>query len=62
MVDTGLSKSRSEARRLIQQGGVSVNDEKVTDFARVFTLADLDADGALIIKKGKKGYHQIKTN
>ena len=62
LVETGLAKNRSEARRLIQQGGVSVNEEKVTDFARVFTSADFDEDGALVIKKGKKGYHQVKAD
>ena len=62
LVETGLAKNRSEARRLIQQGGVSVNDEKITDFSRIFTSADFDADGALVIKKGKKGYHQVKAD
>ena len=61
LVDTKLAKNRSEGRRLIQQGGVSVNGEKVTDFARVFTNADFDAEGAIILKKGQKGYHQIKA-
>lgn len=61
LVETKLAASRSEARRVITQGGVSVNDEKVTDFAKVYTVADLDADGCLLIKKGKKGYHQIKV-
>lgn len=61
LVDTKLAKNRSEGRRLIQQGGVTVNDEKITDFARLFTTADFDEEGALLIKKGKKGYHQIKA-
>ena len=60
LVETKLSASRSEARRLVQQGGVTVNDVKVTAIDRVFTTADLD-DGVLLIKKGKKGYHQIKA-
>lgn len=60
MVNSKLAPTRSEARRLIQQGGVTVNDVKVTEFDRKFTSADLDSDGALLIKKGKKGYHQIK--
>ncbi|MDO4295278.1 MAG: tyrosine--tRNA ligase [bacterium] len=60
MVLTKLAASRSEARRLIQQGGVSVNEEKVTEFDRKFTSADLNEENALLIKKGKKGYHQIK--
>ena len=61
LVDTKLAKNRSEGLRLIQQGGVTVNDEKVTDVAQVFTTADFDEEGALVIKKGKKGYHQIKA-
>ena len=61
LVDTKLAKNRSEGRRLIQQGGITVNDEKITDFARVFTTADFDEEGALVIKKGKKGFHQIKA-
>ena len=61
LVDTKLAKNRSEARRLITQGGVTVNEEKVTDFAKVYTTADFDADGVILIKKGKKGYHQIKA-
>ena len=62
LVDTKLAASRSEGRRLIVQGGVMVNDEKVTEFDRIFTTADLDEEGALLIKKGKKGYHQVKAN
>ena len=58
MVTAGLAASKGEARRLVQQGGVSVNDGKVTDPAA--TLSDVDfADGAAIIKKGKKVYHKI---
>jgi len=61
LVDTKLAPTRSEARRLIQQGGITVNDVKVTEFDKVFTSNDFDADGALVIKKGKKGFHQIKA-
>ena len=58
MVNAGLAASKGEARRLVQQGGVSVNDQKVTDPAA--TLSDADfVDGAAIIKKGKKVYHKI---
>ena len=62
LVDTKLAATRSEARRLIQQGGVTVNDIKITEIERKFTTADFDADGALVIKKGKKGFHQIKAD
>ena len=51
-----LASSRSEARKLIQGGGVSVNDEKVSDIGAVFTAAQLE-DG-LKIRKGKKVYHK----
>ncbi len=61
LVETKLAASRSEARRVITQGGVTVNEEKVTDFSRVYTIHDLDQDGTLLIKKGKKGYHLIKV-
>ena len=58
MVKSGLAASNGEARRLVQQGGVSVNDAKVTDAAAVMTVADFGDDG-LIIKKGKKVYHKV---
>ncbi|MCI8854392.1 MAG: tyrosine--tRNA ligase [Lachnospiraceae bacterium] len=60
LVETKLAPTRSEARRLVQQGGVIVNEEKVTDIAKTFGMADLNAEGALIIRKGKKGYHKVK--
>ncbi|HPJ43596.1 MAG TPA: tyrosine--tRNA ligase [Spirochaetota bacterium] len=55
---TGLISSNSEGRRLIQQGGIYMEDTQVTDFARVVTSADLK-DGKLLIRKGKKVYHQV---
>lgn len=60
LMDAKMATSRSDARRNIEQGGVSVNDEKVTDFARKFTPADFNADQALLVKKGKKAYHLFK--
>ncbi len=57
LVKCGLTPSKGEARRVIQQGGLSVNDEKITDIAKVFTKDDF-SDGKLIIKKGKKTYHR----
>ena len=54
----GLTKSNGEARRLIQQGGISLNDEKITDPTFEITQANLK-DNAFIIKKGKKVYHRV---
>ncbi len=53
-----LCPSRGEARRLIQQGGVSVDDVKVTDPMYIIPLSDFDK-GYVIIKKGKKVFHKI---
>ena len=58
MVAAGLAASKGEARRLVQQGGVSVNDTKVTDPTAALSDADF-AEGHAIIKKGKKVYHKI---
>ncbi len=60
LVDTKLAATRSEGRRLITQGGITVNDVKVTAFDKVFGMDDL-SDGKLIIRKGKKIYHQVKV-
>ena len=58
MVKTKLAPSKGEARRLVQQGGVMVNDEKITAFDRTFTVTDIQA-GDFIIKKGKKTFHRV---
>lgn len=58
MIKAGLIPSKSEGRRLINQGGVSVNDEKVTDVNKTLTPDDF-SDDEMIIKKGKKVYHKI---
>ena len=58
LVKTGLAPSKSEARRLVQQNSVSVNNEKVTDIAANYTADDLSGDG-LMLKKGKKVFHRV---
>jgi tyrosyl-tRNA synthetase len=60
LVACGLCASNGEARRLIQQGGVAVNDQKVTDIAATFDQADFTGDG-VVIKKGKKVFHRAYT-
>ena len=57
MVKCGLTPSKGEARRLIQQGGVELNGEKVTDTAAVVTASALEGEGTTI-KKGKKVFHR----
>ena len=57
MVKCGLTPSKGEARRLIQQGGVELNGEKVTDTAALVSTDALEGEGATI-KKGKKVFHR----
>ncbi|MBR6396428.1 MAG: tyrosine--tRNA ligase [Lachnospiraceae bacterium] len=58
LVKAGLCPSRSDARTNVQQGGVTVNDEKVTDFKTVFAADALSGDG-LVVKKGKKNFKRV---
>ena len=58
LVASGLVTSRSEARRAIEQGGVSVNDEKVTDISVSYSK-DQIASTDFIVKKGKKNFKRI---
>ena len=57
LVRTGLCPSRSDARRNIQQGGVTANDEKIADIARTFTADELRA--GVVLKRGKKNFNKV---
>ena len=58
LIFLGLTKSRGEGRKLIQGGGVYVNDEKLTD--EFYTLTEDDfRDGSVMLRKGKKVYHKV---
>nr|WP_291235263.1 tyrosine--tRNA ligase [Frisingicoccus sp.] len=61
LVDTKLAPTRSEARRLVNQGGVTVNDVKVPAFDAVYGSKDFNENQAFMVKKGKKGFFQIKA-
>ena len=58
LVETGLATSKSAARRLIQQGGASLNGTRLAHLEAVVTSADLH-DGALLLRAGKKHYHRV---
>ena len=58
LVKSGLSASRSEARRSVEQGGVSVNGEKVTDVKTQYAGEDLQREG-ITLKRGKKSFKKI---
>ena len=57
LVKAGLCPSKSDARRNVQQGGVTANDEKVTEISRVFTLEELKA--GVVLRRGKKNYQKV---
>ncbi len=54
LVKAGLASSNGEGRRLVQQGGISVNDIKITD-----PSVKIEISGEVIIKKGKKVFHKV---
>lgn len=58
LVKGGLVPSKSEARRAVQQGGVSVDGEKITDIYASFT-ADAIKEEGIVVKKGKKNFRKV---
>lgn len=58
LVKSGLAQTRSEGRRNVEQGGVTVDGEKVTDFRAVFAKDALAGDG-IVIKRGKKKFQRV---
>ena len=58
LVKSGQASSRSDARRAVTQGGVSVDGEKVTDITTTYAPADFDGEGK-IVKKGKKNFRRV---
>ena len=58
MLKAGIIKSKGEGRRLVEQGGVSVDDEKISGTAYTLKISDFEK-GHVILKKGKKVFHKI---
>lgn len=59
VVMAGLADSKSEARRLVTQGGISLGNERVNEFNRVISVSDFN-EGKVLLKKGKKQFQVIK--
>ncbi len=57
LVKAELVPSRSEARRAVEQGGVTVNDEKVTNLRQSYTASDLE--GGILVRRGKKNFKKV---
>ena len=58
LVETELVTSKGEGRRLINQGGLALNDEKIENIDHVVSIDDIKDDGAML-RKGKKTYHRV---
>jgi tyrosyl-tRNA synthetase len=58
LAEVGLTRSRGEARRLIEQGGVYVNDERIAEVEAVIDGSDITVDG-ILLRVGKKRYHRL---
>jgi len=59
LVTTGLVESRGAARRLVQQGGAYVNEQRVDPPDRIITTADF-GQGEMLLRSGKKRYHRVR--
>jgi len=57
--EVGLTPSRREAKRMIEQGGLYVNDERIDSVERLLNVGDLGPDGGMLLKAGKKKVHRI---
>jgi tyrosyl-tRNA synthetase len=57
--EVGLTPSRREAKRLVEQGGLYVNDERIDTVERLLTVKDLGPDGGMLLKAGKKKIHRV---
>ena len=60
LVATGLCPSRGEARRLVQQGGVTIDDVKVASIDESLARERFEGEGT-IVRKGKKVFHRVKA-
>ncbi len=59
LAETSLAKNRSEGRRLIEQGGISINGQKVTDIKQILKNEDFDGNNECILQKGKKIFMRL---
>lgn len=61
VIKSGIAPSKSQARTLIEQGGISVDDEKITDAKSIFNISNFEK-GYVVIKKGKKTFVKVVIN
>ncbi|MCA9997222.1 MAG: hypothetical protein KDE56_15795 [Anaerolineales bacterium] len=62
LIQSGLARSKGEARRDIQGGGIYLNNERVTDADQIASLAQTIEGQFLILRKGRKRYHLMQVS
>jgi len=62
LVDCGMVKSKGEARRSIQEGGINLNNVRVSELEQSVKTSDLIENRYLVLRKGRKNYHLVKVN
>jgi tyrosyl-tRNA synthetase len=60
LVLAGIFASKSEVRRLIEGGGLTLDNEKVSSTSATLALARLKTEDGVLVRKGKKSYHTLK--
>lgn len=60
LTDSGVTQSKGEARRAVSEGGINLNNKRVTEAAQAITNADLLEGRFLVIRRGRKNYHLVK--
>jgi tyrosyl-tRNA synthetase len=60
-VETGLAKSKSEARRLVEGGGFYLNNQAVSDVKMVLNASNLATGTAMVLRSGKKNYRLVRV-
>jgi tyrosyl-tRNA synthetase len=60
LVESGLCKNKSEARRMVAQGGAYINNRRVTDDKTQLTSANLASESTMILRSGKKNYALLR--
>jgi tyrosyl-tRNA synthetase len=60
LVAAGLAKTKSEARRTVEQGGAYVNNRRIEDFNALLTAADLASETTIVLRSGKKKYALLR--
>jgi tyrosyl-tRNA synthetase len=61
LVASGVAKSKGEARRSIEEGGISINNARVGDISRLVSLGEAVDGKFLVVRKGRKNYHLVRV-